>query len=310
MNNAEVLTTAVRVLQTMQGRKLDILTLTKPIDLQSAVGVSKVLSKLSPLVGNTIESIVAQDLNAREGLWPMGTKWLRQDPDFPDVVLDGMPEPRPGFEVKAWMPLATEITGRFRDSQSTLKHHDVKVVVVCWLPELLVAGQPQVLDVFICDAIDVALARDTHYHNPPWYVLREPEDTRTRTRNLQQKNTNAFVFQGTPQQRKEAEAQVASWGPGGKVYRANPKYQALLRDLMSRYEYRAETNFAKMDRIELAHLEEFKARMYDTTFVDRTVRQWREALRKKDSRALAQFVEGGVPEGTLNKPVWDADDDE
>src|SRR5579883_1959187 len=225
---------AMKVLEDLKGRTLDVVTIKKPVVVQSAKGLSKIISKLSPLVGNTIESIVAQDLNSQSSLWPAGCKWVRQDPDFPDVVLTGVAEPRPGLEVKAWMPLATEITGRFRDSQSTLKYHSAKVVVVCWLPEYVIAGSPKVIDIFVCDAMDFAIARDKHYHNPPWYVLREPEDTATRTKNLQQKNTNAFVFQHPrdSDEFREAEALVASWGTDAKIYRSDPEYQALLADLM------------------------------------------------------------------------------
>lgn len=100
------------------------------------------------------------------------------------MVLSGMSWPQPGMEVKAWFPLATEITARFRDSQTLLQEKNTKVVVICWLPEFVIAGRPKIVDVFVYDAIDFAKARDVHYHNPPNYVVTEPEDTRLRTRNL------------------------------------------------------------------------------------------------------------------------------
>lgn len=40
-----------------------------------------------------------------------------------------MPEPETGLEVKAWFPLATEITARFRDSQALLQNYNTRVVV-------------------------------------------------------------------------------------------------------------------------------------------------------------------------------------
>ena len=98
-----------------------------------------------------------------------------------------MKHPQPGMELKAWFPLATEITARFRDSQTLLRDYNTKVVVICWLPEFVIAGQPKIIDVFTCDAIDFAKARDTHYHNPPNYIVIEPENTSARTRNLRQK---------------------------------------------------------------------------------------------------------------------------
>lgn len=299
MNNQEALALGEVILHAMVGRVLDVLAVSKPLDLRSAIVLAKMLSKLSPIVGNTIESIIAQDLNSHSELWPEGCEWVRQDPDFPDVVLAGMAEPRPGFEVKAWMPMATEITGRFRDSQSSLVSHEAKVAVICWLPEYLIAGRPKVLGVFTCPAIEVAIARDTKYHQPPHYVLREPEDTSGRTRNLQQKNTNAFIFQGSPAEQEEAEALVASWGPDGRRYRPDKAYQATIRDLMARFPYRAETNFAKLDRIDLLSLETFKSMMYASTFIDHTVEEWRAYLKRSDLTALAQFVTGPISAAEL-----------
>lgn len=130
MNNQQALQIASQAVNRLKGHSLDILTVTKPRDIQSAIELSKVVSKLSPIVGNTLESIIAQYLNTLQ-VWPENSIWTRQDPDFPDVVLTGMSYPRPGLEVKAWFPLATEITARFRDSQTLLQDYTTKVVVIC-----------------------------------------------------------------------------------------------------------------------------------------------------------------------------------
>jgi hypothetical protein len=211
---------------------------------------------------------------------------------MPDAL---MPHPRPGIEIKAWFPLATEITARFRDSQTLLQDYNTKVVVVCWLPEFVIAGQPKILDVFVCDAIDYAVARDTHYHSPPEYVVMEPEDTSERTRNLQQKNCNGLLFQGSAKQLQEAKAIVASWGEEGRQYKTGRDYQARLRDLVGRYPYRLDTNFAKIDRITLASLEAFKRRILRTIILDRTVQNWMNTIRISDPVALTTLVDPDAP---------------
>ena len=61
----------------------------------------------------------------------------------------------------------------------------------------------------------MAKARDDHYHNPPDYLVLEPEDTKARTRNLQQTNTNGYKFQGTAAQFQEAQKIVQAWEPQG-----------------------------------------------------------------------------------------------
>jgi hypothetical protein len=56
-------------------------------------------------------------LNKREEFGAAG-HWIRQDPGFPDTIFQGTVDPMPGFEIKTWFPLATEITARFKDSQN------------------------------------------------------------------------------------------------------------------------------------------------------------------------------------------------
>lgn len=130
MNYQEVLIVATKAVMQLKGHIMDILTIRKPRDIQEAIELSKVVSKLSPIVGNTIEYIITQYLNSQK-IWPEGCTWVRQDPDFPDAILSGMSRPQPGLEIKAWFPLATEITARFRDSQTLLQEYNTKVVVVC-----------------------------------------------------------------------------------------------------------------------------------------------------------------------------------
>ncbi len=211
------------------------------------------------------------------------------------MILSGMALPQPGMEVKAWFPLATEITARFRDSQALLQEYNTKVVVICWLPEFVIAGKPKIIDVFVCDAIDFAKARDVHYHNPPDYIVLEPEDTSLRTRNLQQKNCNGLRFQGTTLQHQEAQTVVNSWGAEGKTYKIEPGYQNLLHELTARFPYRLDTNFAKIDRIALGSLEAFKQNVMQTTFIDRSIRMWIDAITKSDTSALMTLIEPDAP---------------
>ena len=130
----------------------------------------------------------------------------------------------------------------------------------------------------VVSGLSVAVARDTHYHNPPDYLVLEPEDTTQRTANLQQTNTSGYKFQGSAEEFLEAEKIVNSWGTQGKVYKPTREYQRLLRELRIRYEYRLDTNFAKMDRIVHPGIEEFKRRVYKTEVSGMTVRGWNKLL--------------------------------
>lgn len=103
----------------LRGQILGVMEVSAPDDLDYAVHLAKTISKLSPLIGNTLEYRLVSLLN-RQTSNQQG-KWQRQDPGFPDAVYVGNIQPRPGIELKSWFPLATEITARFKESSANLK---------------------------------------------------------------------------------------------------------------------------------------------------------------------------------------------
>jgi hypothetical protein len=248
-----------------------------PISPNAAVNLSKVVSKLSPLLGNLIEFNTVEFLNHQPEFGPFG-KWVRQDPGFPDVIFQGNVSPTPGFEIKTWFPLATEITARFRDSQNHFMHDQTHVAMLAWLPESLIFGKPKILDICVVSGLSVAASRDSHYHNPPDYLVIEPEDTSARTCNLQQTNTNGYKWQGVKEQLRQATKIVRDWGREGRKYKPTREYQAQLRQLMARFPYRLDTNYAKMDRIVHTEIEEFKTRVLASQAHGKTVRDWARIL--------------------------------
>lgn len=289
MNTAEALEHAAAHLQSLSGHIFDLLTVSKPISPDAAVNLAKVISKLSPLLGNLIEFNSVEFLNDQPEFSGFGV-WKRQDPGFPDTIFEGEIDPAPGFEIKAWFPLATEITARFKDSQNHFTKDQTNVCMLAWLPEDLIFGRPCILDVCVVSGASVAKARDDHYHNPPDYLVVEPEDTTARTRNLQQTNTNGFKFQGTREQFSEALEVAASWGPEGRSYKPTPEYQALLRQLVARFPYRLDTNFAKMDRIAHPGIEAFKARVLGTEVHGLSIAAWVALLYRGDDAVLKRML--------------------
>lgn len=284
METKDVIEVGSKHLLTLSGHVFDLLQITKPISPDAALNLMKVVSKLSPMLGNLIEFNTVEFLNDQEDFRDVG-RWKRQDPGFPDTIFEGCSPPA-GFEIKAWFPLATEITARFKDSQNHFQDDRTHVCMLAWLPDQLFFGRPYIMDVCVFSGASAAAARDNKYHNPPDYLVLEPEDTTARTRNLQQTNTNGYKFQGTPQQFKEAQALVQSWGEEGRKYKPTPEYQTLLRKLIARYPYRLDTNFAKMDRIDHEGIEEFKKRVCGTKVHGLTVSEWASLLCADDDASL------------------------
>ncbi len=291
----QILQIASQAILDLKGHDVDVLTIKRPNDIQSAIELSKIVSKLSPIVGNLLEYAVVQYLNSLQ-TWPEGCFWERQDPGFPDVVLSGLSASHVGIEVKTWFPLATEMTARFRDSQTLLQSGEVKVAVLCWLPDWIIAGQPKIVDVWIGDALNVAKARDEHYHKPPHYLVLEPQDTAERTINLRQKNCSGYRFQGNSSQLAQAQAVVTSWGEEGIKYKPEREYQNQLHELAGRFPYRLDTNFAKIDRIVLESLEMWKSKVLTSTHMGRSVSQWSAAIAKSNENILGELIDTRVPD--------------
>lgn len=294
LTTKEAIDIAAGHMKGLAGHEFDLLTIAKPVSPEAAVNLAKVISKLSPLLGNLIEFNACEYLSDKPEFEGLG-KWRRQDPGFPDAIFDGDIKPTPGFEIKAWFPLATEITARFKDSQNHFLDDRTYVAMIAWLPEHLIYGKPYILDVVIVSGASVAKSRDDHYHNPPDYLVLEPQDTKERTRNLQQTNTNGYKFQGTPALLKSAQKVVEGWGKDGRVYKPTPEYQKLLHDLQGRFMYRLDTNYAKMDRIVHKELEEFKTKVMNTKVNGMSVREWEGLIRSinRTQAALQKAIEGG-----------------
>ncbi len=304
MNTQDVIMLATQYLGSLSGHTFDLLEISKPVSINSALNLAKVISKLSPLLGNLIEFNTVEFLNEKEEFSLFG-KWERQDPGFPDAIFRGTIQPQPGLEIKAWFPLATEITARFKDSQNHFKFDQTYVAMLAWLPEKIIYGKPRIIDVCVVSGLSVAIARDNHYHNPPDYLVLEPEDTTQRTANLQQTNTNGYKFQGSADEFLQAQAIVNSWGSEGKIYKPTREYQKLLRELTTRFKYRLDTNFAKMDRIVHPGIEGFKQRVYSIQVADMTIGQWNRILssHKQENIKNALHIHLDITEESISELI-------
>ena len=277
MTVSEVLEQAEKELGALKNQSLNVLNVTRPPSVEYALQLAKVISKLSSILGNTIEFSVIDQLNSFD--WNNEGVWKRQDPGFPDALFKSdVVIPNPGVEIKAWFPLATEITARFKDSVTIFKENNINMALIAWLPEHVIWGKPKIVDVLLVTGKSVAEARDAHYHCPPHYLVFEPEDTSERTANLQQTNTNGYKIQKDKCDVKAAEAVVESWGSDGKQYSPSPEYQKKLRSLQADFVYRNDTNYAKIDRIKHDKIEEFKTHVFNIEYQGKTIGTWSKLL--------------------------------
>jgi hypothetical protein len=268
------------LLKSLAGGTIDTLTVNS-LGVEDAPFLGRVISKLSPIIGNLLERKIMEliEQDSENGL-----RWQRQDPDFPDVVLidQNGKSTHAGYEVKAWYALSTELTGRFRESCNLLVGRNIRVVIVSWVMSHIVYGSPLIVDVLSVDALSVAAKRDKHYHKPPKYLTVEPRDTTSRTRNLQQTNVNGYRIQeSSPERLAEAQSMV-NGHPGHSVDPHTLDAQTLNTELMNRFAYRLDTNFAKVDRIDHPDIENFKTSVLNHTERGRSMTQWASILKALD----------------------------
>ncbi len=283
MKESEILALASNSINDLTDKIIDVVDIKRPHSIDYAMNLAKVVSKLSPLIGNMIEFTTVDLLNEKE--WKGLGKWERQDPGFPDATFNSTKVvPNPGIEIKAWFPFATEITARFKESQNIFKENPfINVALIAWLPEpeYIIWGKPQIIGTLVVSGDSVAKARDTHYHKPPQYIVLEPEDTRERTGNLQQTNTNGFKFQEDKSNIQDATRIVRSWGADKLFYNPDEVYQKMLKILQGQFVYRLDTNYAKIDRIEHKEIEAFKTKIENTIFHGKTIKEWSRLLSGK-----------------------------
>lgn len=268
----------------------NLITLEKPEDIDQALSLVKIISKLSPLVGNLIEHEVCAYLNKLPEFDGLGI-WKRQDPDFPDAVFESSIKPVPGFEIKAWFPLATEITARFKESQKYFLENNTDLVLLAWLPEHLFYGKPQLIDAICVPASEVAKSRDNHYHNPPDYLVLEPENTDERTRNLQQTCVNGHKFQGSREELEKAKLELSAKGSDIQYYVIDLPYQEEMQKIFNRYRYRLDTNFAKIDRIDNESIETFKERVLKTEIEGKAIKDWGRIFSRSSDEQMKNILQ-------------------
>lgn len=265
VSSERVLELATEHLDSLVGHIFDVINISEPVSEDYARFLAKIVSKLSPIVGNMIEEQMTSHLNTLEELHNIGS-WIRQDPGFPDNVFQSdLLENMPGIEVKAWFPLSTEITARFKTSQNLLNDNNTLLALVVWIPEFILYGRPKIIDIWVGNARSVAIARDTHYFNPPHYLVIEPQDTTDRTANLQQQNVEGYVFQPSPEfSTEELSNYFNNLELDSLAYPPSLQLQDAIEDLRNNFRYRLDTNFAKLDRLQHAEINEFKRQVLDS----------------------------------------------
>lgn len=96
-------------------------------------------------------------------------------------------------------------------------------------------------------------------------------------------NTNGYKFQEDKSDILQAARVVRAWGAEQLFYDPDATYQNMLKVLQGQFVYRQDTNYAKIDRIEHVDIEAFKAKVENSIFHGKTVKEWSRLLSGKVS---------------------------
>lgn len=180
------------------------------------------------------------------------------------------------------------MTARFKDSQKFFSDNQTYVLIVCWLPEHIIYGKPVVIGTSFISGKSIAETRDNHYFNPPDYLILEPENTESRTANLQQTNTNGYKIQENEIKKAMQLAQKNKLL--NKKYSIEKGFQTKIRELFSKFNYRLDTNYAKIDRIQHLAIEEFKSSIMNTEFCGLPILKWSKLIANPDSAENQKLI--------------------
>jgi len=242
------------------------------------------LAKFSSVLSNMLEVHLVEELNKVNKMfnyWP-NHKWINQDPYFPDCILVPNKGYNPktnthgvmGIEVKIWYPMATELTARLNESQDTAGLDNSVLLIGAWMPKSLIWGEIHTLGAGVFDLLDVIRTRDRKWFKPPKELITEPNDTTSRTSNLQQTNV---IFWELQSGNDIAKTIVAGWPD--EDYSTDSATQTRINHLIDHPDisYRQENqNRNKIQRINFAEIDDFRQSMSEKKICGKTLKSWQE----------------------------------
>lgn len=277
----------------------------------------KNISKLSPLISVEIETRARDHLRSEfSDILPSNINWVVNEriegEKYPDLALADLQFDPPsnwvwaGIEIKAWCPLATEISGRMMKGQSIMEEYPDQLVLIVWLPENLLYGEPKILATWVGEGQDIAKARDDHWH---WVLDRdastksslilEPDFSPDRDPHKQHTNVYRYKWdddsEGSQEKLDELEERAEELGIIDEPYSPEDEFQKKVQTLRGEFsEYFTEgSNFRKIGRCHYDELEEFQERFKKETFVEgKSVAQWESCLKNGNPEPFSNVLSG------------------
>lgn len=285
----------------IDGEAIDVLTVNK-CDEDAVIGFLKNMSKLSSLISVEIESRALNRIEAiHDDDLPNNVAWVINElvggEKYPDLALADMDyNPSsdwvwPGVEIKAWCPFATEMSGRMMKGQSIMQKYPDQLLLVAWLPEHLLYGEPKVIGTWVGDGLEMAKSRDNYWHEPPNSLILEPDFSPDREAHKQHTNVDRYLWDDADSKLSEARDMAKDLDLLGTAYSYKDDYQQRVRRLYSAFSYKKGTNFRKLNRLHHDPLDNFPENIRKNTIIEgKTVSEWNTHLKNENPEPFRKVL--------------------
>lgn len=287
----------------IDGQTIDVLTVNR-CDEDAVIGFIKNMSKLSSLISVQIEMRAVKRVNSmyNEQL-PDNVGWVINEriggekyPDLAFADFEFTPSSDwvwPGVEIKAWCPFATEMSGRMMKGQSIMQKYPDQLLLVAWLPEHLLYGQPKVIGTWKGDGLDMAKSRDNHWHDPPSSLILEPDFSPERDAHKQHTNVDRYLWDDKDSKEDEARQMADNLNILDTSYSYKDEYQQRVRQLYSSFNYKKGTNFRKLNRLHHQPLDNFPDHIRQNTYIEgKSLAEWNTHLSRGEAEPFKEVLQG------------------
>jgi hypothetical protein len=249
---------------------LEAISVGKPANVQLAGEWFAHFPEFAVLCNRLVESVVADGLSCfGGGVW-------KREKQRSNVLYFDSPEakPTPRVIVKAWQSFPVERPTRFSESGGLFEEDNVSLINVGWALEHMIWGRIRILNVVDVSAKAMTEARNRHYYNPPVYVVCEEESERFSSTITDAKQTRGYKFIGGEEQLRQAAELAARLGLAKDNYCCGRSYQTKLYQLLGRFPYREDKDYAVIDLIEQQDVAGARKEALDTVLDGASVREF------------------------------------
>ena len=287
----------------INGQRINILTINK-CDEDAVIPFLKNMSKLSSLISVQIETRSLARLDAIYGEdLPNDVEWVINErvggekyPDLAFADLEFSPSSNwvwPGVEIKTWCPFATEMSGRMMKGQSIMENYPDQLLLVAWLPDHLLYGDPQVIGTWVGDGLEMAKSRDDYWHDPPKSLILEPDFSPDREAHKQHTNVDRYLWDDDDSNLEAAEQMAKDLGLYATPYSYDDDYQENVRKVYNSFNYKKGTNFRKLDRLHHDPLDNFPDRIREDTIIEgKSLDEWNKHLKRGEAEPFKSVLQG------------------